>query len=107
MPEQWAAQRYDRLKDRANAAIWWERCAQGKWSTFPQRTLAERYRDGKGVEKDLLTAYFWANVASNPTPTGPDYDAVRLRDEVAKQLSPEQLAEGQQRSWNWRSGKEA
>lgn len=106
-PMQWTAQRYDRLKDWENAAVWWLRCAN--WpstASYPQRTLAERYRDGKGVEKDMVKAYIWANLASRSNALGTDAEAAALRDLIAKELSSDQLKECQRRSWEWRPGQE-
>ena len=48
------------------------------------------YEDGHGVPKDLLQAYMWYNIATSGSPA-----ALKLRDLVAADLTPEQEAEGQ------------
>ncbi|MFP9138564.1 hypothetical protein ACLI1C_15400 [Devosia sp. XGJD_8] len=40
------------------------------------------------------------------TVLGTDSKAVKLHDEVAKELTADQLKEGQQRSWNCRPGQQ-
>jgi hypothetical protein len=64
------------------------------------------YRDGKGTEKDLVRAYMFLNLAAAPEPLRPDgfLEVAQERDEVAKHLTPEQVAEGQRRSWEWQPG---
>ena len=52
------------------------------------------FRDGIGVEKDPLRAYVWFNRAS----AARNLDAVRERELIIRQLSPEQLAQAQKLS---------
>ena len=50
------------------------------------------YALGKGVLKDTVTAYSWANIAA-----ANGYSS-KLRELLTKQMTPEQIAEGQKLS---------
>lgn len=67
-----------------------------------QTALARLYTTGTpgpdGINVDYATAYLWANLAAAQG----DKDAAGLRDRLAPALKPEQLAEAQRRTRDWR-----
>jgi hypothetical protein len=62
-----------------------------------QLAMARRYGAGDGVEQDYVEAHFWSNLAASRGVEG----AARERDVFARFLSPEQLAEAQNRAADW------
>lgn len=62
------------------------------------------YALGKGVRQDFVLAYAWCNLGSSRNPRDSRLDDVETRAEVAKFLSPSQLAEGQGLSSGWKEG---
>ena len=52
------------------------------------------YGQGRGVPQDFTEAYVWLSVAA----AGGNADAVKVRDLTARELTPEQLAQGRQRA---------
>ena len=56
-----------------------------------------RYYNGKGVPQDEVSAHAWFNFSS----ANAFEDASENRDEIAKNMTPEQLAEAQKLSREW------
>ncbi len=56
--------------------------------------LGRLYRDGIGMDKDLVRAYVWFNRAA----AARNLDAVRERESIARTLAPEELKEAQKQS---------
>jgi hypothetical protein len=52
------------------------------------------YRDGVGVERDLVEAYSWFSAAGDNSVM----DGFAYRGEIARQMSAEQIAEGKRRA---------
>lgn len=96
-------------KDLALAASWYRKAAE-QGNVHGQLSLGTAYRDGSGVAKDLVSAYMWLDLAaqqgpkfSTPSVAGFfSYQARTARDEMAKQMSPAQIAEAQRRSREWK-----
>jgi uncharacterized protein len=63
-----------------------------------QVSLGEMYRDGRGVPQDYVQAYMWFNLG---VAKGAMRGAV-LRDAIAKQMTPEQIAEAQHLAQEWK-----
>ena len=75
------------------AAKWYRRAAE-QGVAEAQSDLGVMYSEGKGVPKDYVEAYRWANVAAargNST-------AKEFRDWLERQMTREQIAEGQRRA---------
>jgi hypothetical protein len=89
------------LQDYKTAAAWWERAAeQGVGGA--QLNLSVLYANGEGVERDLVKSHMYANLAAAQLPLGKDYEiAVQNREYIAQQMTPEQIAEAQQRAKAW------
>lgn len=60
-----------------------------------QMGVAISYYTGRGAPKDYVEAYAWANLAAA---SGKVERSKELREDIEAKLSPEQIAEGQQRS---------
>ena len=60
-----------------------------------QLGVAIAYYTGRGAPKDYVEAYAWANLAAA---SGKVERSKELREDIEAKLSPEQVAEGQQRS---------
>ena len=80
------------------AANWYQLAAEQGF-VQAQTSLAKVYQNGRGLEEDFVEAYVWFHIA---TQLG-DYNALYDRDEVATDLSPEELATAQQKADVWLS----
>jgi len=79
--------------DPKDASRWFRKAAeQGVGAA--QLSLASLYREGRGVPLDRFEAFAWANAA---TQFG-ESQAQQLLDSIAKEMSPEQISEAQQRA---------
>ncbi len=68
-----------------------------------QNNLGFMYDHGQGVARDQVKGLMWYNLAAARLPPGEDRDtAVRNRDLVEKQKTPEQIAEAQRLAREWK-----
>jgi Ankyrin repeats (3 copies)/Sel1 repeat/Ankyrin repeat len=96
-------------KDLALAVSWYRQAAE-QGNIHGQLSLGGAYQNGSGVPKDLVSAYMWMDLAAQQGPkfTTPgvagfqSYTAQTARDDMAKQMSPAQIAEAQGRSRDWK-----
>ena len=80
-------------QDYAEAAHWYRMAAE-QGHAGGQINLGVLYDRGEGVEQDNVSAHMWYNIsAANGNATG-----AKLRDFVAKELTPDQIAEAQRRA---------
>jgi TPR repeat protein len=49
------------------------------------------YAEGQGIPKDLKTAYAWLNLASTSSNAEIRDSSLKLRDEIAKNMTPEDV----------------
>jgi hypothetical protein len=69
---------------------------------FAQFNLGVRYANGQGVTRDLVQAYRWFSVAAQRL-LGREAEAARqARDSIRPQLTPQQLALGEELARSWR-----
>jgi TPR repeat protein len=87
-------------KDNAQA-IAWIRKAADQGLTIAQFKLGVAYENGEGVVRDKVLAY--ANYAIAARDGNDEY--VKSRDDVARQLTPEELREGKALAAAWDVGK--
>lgn len=87
------------LQDFREAANWYRKAATAG-NAFGQRNLGRLYRDGEGVQKDLVAAYAWLNLAA----AAGHPDAPRERNEVAQELSREEIVLAQKLAADWKPG---
>ncbi len=72
----------------------WLTAAANSGVGIAQLSIGRMYRDGVGVERNLVEAYAWFTAAG----ANNVMDGLAYRAEIAKQMSPEQIAEGKQRA---------
>jgi len=79
------------------ALFWFSRAAeQGDVLAFAK--LGWIYAQGRGMLQDFIQAYMWYNLAA----TNGDKPAAELRDALAKQMTPDQIAEAQKLAREWK-----
>ena len=83
-------------QDYSEAAKWTRKAAEQGY-TPAQAHLGVLYWNGQGVQQDVLLAYMWLSLASANEP-----DAVRERDLAASQMTPDEIAEAQRLSREWK-----
>ena len=59
-----------------------------------QLAIGRMYRDGVGVERDLVEAYAWFSAAGGNSVM----DGYAYRDEIARDMKPDQVTEGRRRA---------
>ena len=87
----------------------WFRAAAEQGNSSAQYLLGVRYGDGQGVPQDYVEAHKWFNLASvdNVLSVAEQLKqilehAVTRRDELAKKMTPGQLAEAQRLAAEWK-----
>ncbi len=86
-------------------AVRWYRKAAEHGDTHTQSFLGKIYSDGFVVPQDLYQAYFWLTLAASRGETNEWERGSDLRDVVAKQLTPEQIAQAEKEAAAWRQSK--
>jgi uncharacterized protein len=84
-------------KNYPEAVKWYRRAAE-QGDSWAQRNLAVIHKDGLGVPQDYADAYFWADMA---TAQG-NGEANLLRQDLSRVMTPEQIAQAQKVSANWK-----
>ena len=79
-------------------ALRWFRLAADQGEALAQTKIAIMYDDGQGVRQDIVQAHKWYNLAA----TNGDKPAAELRDALAKQMTPAQIAEAQKLAREWK-----
>jgi TPR repeat protein len=92
------------------AAKWYRKAAErghnqeftkgGGSALWSETRLGEMFGDGRGVPQDTVAAFMWFNLAAGNSFGGGE-DVVRARVELAKKMTPEQIAEAQRLSREW------
>ena len=86
----------------AEAIKWWRLAAERGYAVA-QGLLSAQYGLGEGVPQDDVKAHMWANLAASRSSSDEDYDrATRVRNLVAKRMTPAQIAEAQKLAREWR-----
>ena len=79
-------------------AAYWLRLSANQGNDLAQRKLGLMYERGDGVQQDYVRAYMWYSLgAAKGVEAG-----ARLRDAIAKQMDPDQIAEAQQLAREWK-----
>ena len=87
----------------AEALKWYRKAADQGWARA-QSLLGSMYIEGKGVPQDYVLAHKWLNLANakNRSMTDRMRDmTAQLRDIVASEMTPEQIAEAQRLAREW------
>ena len=83
-------------RDYAEAAKWVRKAAEQGYAPA-QADLGVMYWNGQGVLQDAVLAYMWLNLAAPQEP-----DAVGERDVAASQMTPDEIAEAQRLTREWK-----
>lgn len=78
-------------------ALKWCRLAAEQGDAWAQCNLGAMYYKGEGVAQDYIEAHKWFNIAG----ANGSKEAIGVRDEVAKRMTPEQIAEAQRLAKEW------
>ena len=82
--------------DPAESAKWYRMAAeQGRAQT--QYELGKMYYEGRGVLQDYVEAHMWLNLAASKN----HYLAREKRDEVARRMTEDQIADAQRQAREW------
>jgi hypothetical protein len=84
-------------QDHQEAARWY-RLAAEQGNSLALGRLGLMYYQGQGVPQDYMKAYMWFNLAEKG---GKKFD-VDIRDTLAKNMTPEQIAEAQRMAQEWK-----
>jgi uncharacterized protein len=61
------------------------------------------YANGLGVRQDYVQALMWLRLAASAMPAGPNRDtAASVRDDIARRMTQEQIAEAERLAREWR-----
>jgi TPR repeat protein len=86
------------IKKDSTEAVGWLRRAAEQGDSFAQGLLGEHYALGDGVPKDLVVAYKWLNISA----ANGDRASGILRDRIENSMTPDQIAEAQRLSRDWK-----
>jgi uncharacterized protein len=84
-------------QDYAAAANWYRKAADQGDATA-QLLLGIMYTNGQGVPQDYVSAHMWYNLGA----AAGNQDAAKIRDIVAAQMTPAQIAEAQRLAREWK-----
>ena len=79
-------------QDYAQARQWYEKAA-AQGNALAQNNLAELYFAGLGVPQDYVRAYLWVSLAAVHMRGDEQKQAAENRDDVARHMTPEQIAD--------------
>ncbi len=79
-------------------AVQWYRKAAEQGNTDGQYSIGDMYSQGRGVPQDYVLAHMWYNLAAAKF----NSRSRRARDNVAKMMSTEQIAEAQRLAREWK-----
>lgn len=90
------------------------RTAADQGDADAQYALGDRYGEGKGVPQNYVRAYMWFNLAASQYASSPHYELYerdresveKLRDVLARKMTPAQIAEAQRLAREWKPKKE-
>ena len=87
-------------KDYGQAATWYRKAAE-QGDAIGQYCLGNAYANGQGVPQDYVEAHKWRNLAASRTSAEQQKRYAGIRDAMATLMTPQQLAEAQQRASAW------
>ena len=79
-------------------ALRWFRLAADQGEAVAQTKIAIMYDEGQGVSQDMVQAHKWYILAA----ANGDKPAAQLRDAIANQMTPAQIAEAQKLAREWK-----
>ncbi len=100
-----------RPRDDIEAAAWARKAAEQDCKAagrlpficaLARGLLGAGYLDGRGVPQDYVLAYMWANLAAAELSVEQGKHSVIVRDDAAKRMTPDQIAEAQRLTREWK-----
>jgi uncharacterized protein len=91
-------------RDNVEAAKWYRKAADQGYIDA-QYNLGLMYANGQGVPQDYVQAYLWLNLTADSIPvteTENHNKVVSDRDELARKMTPAQIAEAQRLAREWK-----
>ncbi len=85
------------MQDYKEAVKWYRKAAE-QGNTDGQYSIGDMYSQGRGVPQDYVLAHMWYNLAAAKF----NSRSRRARDNVAKMMSTEQIAEAQKLAPEWK-----
>ena len=82
-------------------AVKWYRLSAEQGYAIAQYNLAVIYYDGRGVPKDSVSVHMWFSVAAS----NGNKDAVKNRNMLVEQMTPQQIEKAQEMARNWKPKK--
>ena len=89
-------------QDDAQAVAWYHKAAD-QGLAAAQVNLGVMYQEGEGVPQDDVEAHKWGSLAASRVTGDQQNGYAQTRDALAKQMTPEQLAEAQKRVADWQA----
>ncbi|MGH6717915.1 MAG: tetratricopeptide repeat protein [Alphaproteobacteria bacterium] len=88
-------------RDDAESVKWFRLAAEQGYAEA-LANLGVMYAQGQGVPQDYVLAHMWLSLAASKLPTGAQRDVAEVvRDAVANEMTPDQIAEAQRLAQEW------
>jgi hypothetical protein len=88
-------------KDISQAQYWYRKAAD-QGDPYAEASLGILFNFGKGVQRDYAQAYMWYERAAMHAPAGDRGSIVEMRDAMAGNLTPLQIAEAKRLATEWK-----
>lgn len=88
-------------KDLAQAQYWYHKAAD-QGDPYAEASLGILFNFGKGVQRDYAQAYMWYERAVMHAQGGNRDSIVEMRDGIAENLTPQQIAEAKRLAREWK-----
>jgi TPR repeat protein len=88
---------YFKKNDLAQSTAWFRKAAD-QGNRFGQTLMGQAYEFGQGAPQDMIEAFKWYTLAIK---SGDDY-AAHNRSDLARKMTPDQIAEGERRAAEWK-----
>jgi TPR repeat protein len=85
----------------SEAAKWYRKSAD-QGDPDAQWSLSIMYDKGWGVVQDYVAAHMWANLSASKASEIVRKESVKLRDQLASKMTPQQIAEAQRLAREWK-----
>jgi TPR repeat protein len=92
--------------DYVEAVVWYRKAAEQGYAAA-QYCLGSMYSTGQGIPQDYVEAHKWFNLAAAHERDGVGNRHAEARDEVAKRMTPAQLADAQKLAREWQAAFDA
>jgi len=83
-------------------AVRWYRAAAEQGDSGGQVDLGRMYENGLGVSQDYIQAHMWFNLAAASGDATAAKEAIKERDSIASNMTPEQISEAQRLAREWK-----